>query len=218
MEQQFWTDSWAKGDTGWRQSDVNAFLKRHWSSFSLSVGATVFVPLCGDSIDMRWLLERGHQVVGVELHRSAVESFFEQLNVTPEITVEGEFAVFRAANITIYCGDVFKVTPAMLSDVTAVYDRGATVALPEEMRTDFAQLMAKVLNPSVLVLLVGIVYDQSVIDGPPFSVPEEEIKRLYQQGFVIENLEVDRPEEVPGPLAERGLTWIENVIYKLARI
>lgn len=217
MEQQFWRDLWTKGEAAWRQPEANRFLKRYWQVLNLPAGATVLVPLCGDSIDMVWLMQAGFHVVGVELHRSAVEAFFKQLAIEPQISVENDFTVFRAENITIYCGDIFKVTSDMMVDVAAVYDRGATVALPPEMRTKYARLLGEVLQPEVTVLLIGNVYDETAMDGPPFSVPDEEIDRLYQAAFHIELLESERPETVPEPLAEHGLTWTENVIYKLAR-
>src|SRR5690606_40297026 len=58
------------------QATVTPQLERHWDALGLPAGGTVFVPLCGKSLDMAWLAGRGHRVLGVELSEVAVRDFF----------------------------------------------------------------------------------------------------------------------------------------------
>ena len=41
----------------------------------------VFVPLCGKSLDLEWLRDRGHAVSGVEISAIAVEAFFMEQGI-----------------------------------------------------------------------------------------------------------------------------------------
>ena len=43
------------------------------SALGLAKGAAVLVPLCGKSLDLVWLAEQGHAVIGVELAEAFVK-------------------------------------------------------------------------------------------------------------------------------------------------
>ena len=77
MKPKFWLERWQKNQIGFHQAEHNKLLLEFWPLLGLSPGASVFVPLCGKSLDMRWLEAQGHQVVGVELAQLAVEAYFE---------------------------------------------------------------------------------------------------------------------------------------------
>ena len=76
MEKQFWLDRWEARQIGFHLPEVNAYLRRHWSALKLNAGDRVLVPLCGKSLDMLWLHEVGHGVLGVELSPIAIQEFF----------------------------------------------------------------------------------------------------------------------------------------------
>ena len=42
----------------------------------VQAGDNILVPLCGKSLDMLWLAERGFQVTGIEISELAVQDFF----------------------------------------------------------------------------------------------------------------------------------------------
>ena len=78
-----WIESWKRGSTRWHEGQVNAMLEKH--AQDLTSGRTnlrVFVPMCGKSVDLLWLTDNGHTVVGVELAEIAVKSFFEETNLS----------------------------------------------------------------------------------------------------------------------------------------
>ena len=77
MEPKFWLERWEGNQIGFHQAEHNPHLVEYWQAIGLNLGAKVFVPLCGKSLDMRWLESQGHSVVGVELSQLAVEDYFE---------------------------------------------------------------------------------------------------------------------------------------------
>ena len=59
MEKHFWEQKWEAQELGFHLSFVHPILKRNLAAFDLPAGATVFLPLCGKTLDIGWLLEQG---------------------------------------------------------------------------------------------------------------------------------------------------------------
>ncbi len=56
MKHDFWHEKWRSGKLGFHQEKVNSRLVRYWQLLDLNDGDPVFVPLCGKSLDMLWLV------------------------------------------------------------------------------------------------------------------------------------------------------------------
>jgi thiopurine S-methyltransferase len=182
MQHDFWHAKWQKNEIGFHLPKANSLLVKNFSALQLKQGARVFLPLCGKTLDIAWLLAQGFHVAGAELSKVAIEDLFKQLHLTPTMCNLGEITHYSATHIDMYVGDIFKVTPTMLGKVDAVYDRAALVALPDEMRKAYVvNLMA--LTNKVPQLLICFEYNQSVHAGPPFSICEDEVKQHYQSHY-----------------------------------
>lgn len=217
MEPDFWHDRWRQKDIGFHQSAVLDLLQKHWPELGLAPGATVFVPLCGKSLDMVWLAERGHKVIGAELSEIAVDEFFAERGLTPESEAAGSLTVKRAGPYELWCGDFFELPASALADVAGVYDRAALVAFPPEMQERYGKRLIELLPASVSMLLVTFDYDQSKMPGPPFAVPRAQVQKLFAGAFSI--AEVAARSGVPkNPrFVERGLSVIEECAFVLKR-
>ncbi len=206
MEANYWHDRWASKRTGWHQDEPNLLLVNHFPSLSLLKPAHVFVPLCGKTKDIGWLLNEGYTVSGIELNESAVSALFAELNIKPNIEKQGDLLCYTYSNLTVYVGDVFSLSADQLGDVDACYDRAALVALPPAMRVTYTQHI-KALTKCAPQLLITFTYDQSLVEGPPHSVPAEEVTRHYQSAYRIQSLSA-----LPVKDGLKGLTEaIENV-------
>ncbi|MCB1482947.1 MAG: thiopurine S-methyltransferase [Rhodobiaceae bacterium] len=199
MDPSFWHERWSARQIGFHEGQPNAMLVKHFARLKLAAGSRIFVPLCGKSRDLGWLLEQGHSVAGVELSRIAVEELFEELGVSPAIENRGPLMLFSFEDLAVFVGDFFKLTADQLGSVDAVYDRAALVALPASMRPDYARHLAS-LSGSVPQLLISFDYDQSATNGPPFSVPGSEIEKHYGKAYRAELVE---SAAISGPLSQR---------------
>jgi len=200
MDHDFWLERWQQGRTAFHEGKTNALLSAVFPRLSLNAGDRVFVPLCGKAEDLDWLVAQGCRVVGAELSQMAVEAAFERMGLAPDIDPLGELTRYRAGAVEIFVGDVFRLTAEALGAVDAVYDRAALVALPEAMRRDYARHLIAT-TAAARQLLIAFEYDQTRMDGPPFSVPETEIRALYAETYALERaVDVD----IGGPLAERA--------------
>jgi thiopurine S-methyltransferase len=188
MEHDFWHARWEAGQTGFHQREVNGALQRHGAAAGIVPGARVFLPLCGKTRDIGWLLAQGAKVAGAELSPIAVRDLFADLGVAAEVTALGAVERWAGPGVEVFVGDIMAVTAEMLGPVDAVFDRAALVALPGEMRGDYAAQVTTIAG-GVPQLLITFDYDQSLIAGPPFSVGEEEVRRLYGGSYAVTCLE-----------------------------
>lgn len=212
MEASFWHERWEKHEIGFHKNEVNPTLLKFQSELALSPGKTVLVPLCGKSVDMKWLREQGAQVVGVELSPLACEEFFKEAEILYQNTVASPFTLYEAEGITLWCGDFFQLPETLAFD--AIYDRASTIALPPPMRLAYYQKLQTFLGARTQLLLLAIEYDQSLLSGPPFSVPEEEVRKAYS-GFQIQKL-VDRPVDLENPRFSEAKAKVTEKVYVLS--
>lgn len=196
MKHEFWHEKWAKNEIAFHQEKPHPWLERYLVKMDLRPGHRIFVPLCGKTLDIHWLLAQGFRVVGAELNESAVEQLFAELKLDPEIRDIDGFRHYSAENTDIFVGDIFALSQKRVGRVDAVYDRAALVALPEDMRPDYArQILA--LSKSAPQFLICFTYDQSKLDGPPFSISNDELRELYGATF---RLRLAARDEVKGGL------------------
>lgn len=215
MDERFWQDRWRDNAIPFHRVDVNHYLEKYFKRLALGNGGEVLVPLCGKSVDMRWLARRGCRVTGVELSDIAVHDFFEEQGTTAVEREDGAFLVLEGGGIRLLCGDYFALEPRHAADVAAVYDRAALIALPRKMRARYVDHLLSLLAPDVPILLLTFEYPGRDIDGPPFSVDEAEVRALYASRRRVTRLDsVDRLAD-EARLAERGLTRLEEHAFLL---
>ncbi len=196
MESAFWHQVWSQGFIGFHEYEVNPFLKNHIQKLQLVQNNRIFIPLCGKTRDIAWLLDVGFRVVGVELSELAVKQLFNELNITPTVTPIPENLHFSAKNIDIFVGDIFDFSSKYLGEINAIYDRAALVALPTKMRQQYTSHLMKITQYAPQ-LLITYEYDSSNEEGPPFSIKEDELKAHYDAQYHLTSI---ASEEVVGGL------------------
>lgn len=217
MDAEFWLERWRDGRTHFHQTRVTPLLAKYWPALELPAGCKVLVPLSGKSLDMVWLAEQGHQVLGVELSSLAVEQFFAENNLTPTVRDADQGRYYAAGNIEIYCGDIFALGADVLGECVGAYDRAALVALPEDMRGRYAKHVYGQLSDAYRGLLITLDYDQSQMDGPPFSVGDDEVQAIYvghSDAALIDRRDILDKEP---KFKERGLAKLDTLVYRLQR-
>jgi thiopurine S-methyltransferase len=217
VQPEFWQERWRTAQIGFHQSAVDRHLEAYWPRLNLAAGSRVFVPLCGKSLDLLWLRDKGHSVVGVELSRIAVEAFFMENGILARRRTLADFEVYEADGLTLYCGDFFKLTPELLGPVSAVYDRGSLISWTTALRAPYAAHMAALTGPGTQTLLITVEYPPQQMNGPPFPVFDAELKSLYASQHQIELLGAHETLELEPRFKARGLTQMREVCYRLAR-
>jgi thiopurine S-methyltransferase len=218
LQPEFWLERWRAGQIGFHQPAVDRHLKRHWPDLGLAKHSRVFVPLCGKSLDLSWLRERGHSVAGVELSAMALESFCMEQGVPAKRRALDHFEVYEAARIQLYRGDFFELVPGLLGTFCAIYDRASLISWTPELRPAYVAQVAALSKPGTLTLLIVMEYPQAQMAGPPFSVSAEDIDRLYSASHSIQQLSRQDILANEPRLRSRGLTQLHEVCYRLTRL
>lgn len=217
MRPDFWHERWQLNQIGFHQSAINPYLQRFWTAAATPARGRIFVPLCGKSRDMVWLREQGYEVVGIELSEIAVRDFFTENGLAPSERRLEPFTCFEAQGYQLLCGDFFELTVEHLGGIAAVYDRAALVALPPAMREHYVSHMRGLVPPSVQTLLVTFDYPQHEMNGPPFSVTEQEVAALYGDAFDIALLHEEDILAREPRFRDKGVSRLQEKVFVLTR-
>lgn len=201
MEPSFWHARWNSGRIGFHNDRPHPLLQQHWSRLSAAPAASVLAPLCGKSLDLTWLSQQGHRVIGVELSEVAAEAYFAEAGRQPRTFTVGNFQCWCDAGVAILVGDWFQLTTVVLQRTcdeisaswpSAVYDRAALVALPESMRERYVESLTQLAGEAAW-LLVTVEYDPALRGGPPFPLDERAVYGLHAARKVERVGQIDAP-------------------------
>jgi thiopurine S-methyltransferase len=219
MDPSFWIERWDKRQIGFHQPHINPYLQAHWAQLGTTPSSTVLVPLCGKSRDMQWLQAQGHAVMGIEVSRQAVSEFFSEQQLQPRVTESARFEVWESPGYRLLCGDFFALEADDLKAVSAVFDRAALIALPVNLRQRYVAKLQAVLPAPARMLLVAMTYPQAQMGGPPFSVDEAEVRRLYAASQVEQLQDEDvLSQQDNARFKERGLKYLSEQVYRISQI
>jgi len=208
MDFGFWLNRWESNQIGFHEPEANRALVEHLGELRLAEGARIFVPLCGKTLDIAWLRSRGFRVAGAELIEMAVEQLFEEMGETPVISRNGSVSSYSVPGVDVLAGNIFDVSGKTLGPVDAVYDRAALVALPAELRPKYAGHLIEITRGAPQ-LLVTYDYDQSLMEGPPFSIGDEEVLRHYGDAYDVSRISsADIDGGLKGRCAAKENVWL----------
>lgn len=204
---QYWLDRWQNNDVDFCQEAPNEFLVKHFCRFNINDSSVCLVPMCGCSIDMLYFLSKGIKVVGIELSEKAVLSFFSQNNIKYEIIEESDYKCYKGNDIEIYVADIFNL-PKIAKNLPAFdiwYDRGAYVALPEDIRTKYSKMMLQVCSDNTQILLLVMEHDKKS-QTPPYSVTQAELIKNFSPNIEFELIDSKQRENIPDYRKAEGMT------------
>lgn len=217
MEADRWHERWRSGRIGFHQKEVARPLRHLWPRLNLPPGSTVFVPLCGKSLDLLWLRNQGYNVVGLELSEIAVEGFFAENGISARRYARRHFNEYLANGLRLLQADLFELTPQILEPVAAVYDRASLIAMPPALQGRYARKLAELTAAGTQTLLTTLEYPQQEMAGPPFSVDSASVNGLYAAHHQVQ--EFDRADILASdPLRSRGISQLHEVGYRLTRL
>ncbi|XP_075907728.1 putative thiopurine S-methyltransferase isoform X2 [Nelusetta ayraudi] len=202
-----WEGRWQEGRIGFHQQQVHKMLESNIERVTAGrTGVRFFFPLCGKAVDMKWLADMGHSVVGVEISEKPIKDFFEDSNMTyveePVPAIPGA-KVFKSSdgNVSLYQCDLFNFSSSIAGQFGAIWDRGSLVAINPKDRERYAALITSLMAKDCRYLLDTLLYNPELYPGPPFFVPDEQVHSLFGSTCDLELLQsVDA-------LTERHKSW-----------
>ncbi|CAL8299388.1 unnamed protein product [Lota lota] len=190
-----WEERWQENRIGFHRPHVHKLLERNIDKVVAGrTGVHFFFPLCGKAVDMKWLADMGHSVVGVEIAEKAILQFFEENNMsyaTESVPSIPGAKVYKnvAKNISIYQCDLYKFTSCVGGQFGAIWDRGSLVAINPVDRPKYASLLLSLMTKDCRYLLSTLLYNPERHKGPPFLVPNEQIHSLFGSSCDVQLLD-----------------------------
>lgn len=216
MEISYWQSRWEKGNTGWHMDEVYPHLTTYWPELELKSGDVVLVPLCGKTLDMLWLNKQGFNVIGVDVSEKAARLFFDDHGISYQNEAHPRFSIYTSEGIQIWVGDFLKLQSDDLPEIDAIYDKAALIALPASKRKGYAETIIRLCQARTQLLVNAFEYEQQEMNGPPFSVKEEELQKLFGRRFTIRQLHEDSIFEDLPKFQTRGLrSYLTEKLYHL---
>ena len=214
MEPDFWLQRWSDDRIGFHQEDLNPYLLENWPHGHDA--QNTLVPLCGKTLDLRFLSEFG-AVTGVELSDIAIRDFFEEWNQNATRSNREGISCTSANGVCLMEADFFNLPVSMYGSFSHAYDRAAMIALPPDTQGRYMQQLSQLLSPKGFVLSVTIEYPHREIPGPPFSISVDEmVSRAgpYFEVEVLESIDTWRPES---RLAQEGISALQTHVFGLTK-
>jgi thiopurine S-methyltransferase len=214
---EFWLDKWQNNDIPFHLELPHPLLDRFWPLLQAKQKNTVLVPLCGKSQDIYWLSQKGLAVIGIELSPIAIKAFFDNNQLEFEKNPKGNFIYYQSQNITLICGDIFKLTKEDLGQIDYIYDRAALIALSSPLRKKYGQHLLNLAPQLKRMLLISNEYPQHLMQGPPFSVDQTMVKNYY--GYRLSYKKIYQRTAVlteKDSLFKRGLKELTHTVYLLS--
>lgn len=191
-------------------------LVQYLDELQLKQDDTILVPLCGKSMDIQWLLNKGFKVTGVEVSEKAVTELRSALNLNFTKHTKGHFKVFKSDDIQLWLGDFLTMQPSFLPKIDAIYDKAALIALPPQKRKPYAATIKELCSSTTRMFLNCFEYPQETMSGPPFAVFKEELERLYGEQFLIKLLHRQPMLDQLSKFKQRGLKdFLDEKVYLL---
>ena len=179
---QKWEADYQRKTDGWDLAGPTPALKRLASSGKYPAGR-MLVPCAGRGHDAREFARHGFSVMAVDFSPYAVQEM-ERL-AEPEAPVE------------ILQHDMFQLPHQLDGSFDYVLQYTCFCAIDPKRRTDYADLVARLLKPAGIYIDLAFPLDGRA-GGPPFAVSVPEIVRLFEgRGFGL--ISQEKPDDSVSP-------------------
>jgi thiopurine S-methyltransferase len=212
MDVEFWLSAWEENNIGFHQSEYNSIMLEYFSDKELK-GKRVFIPMAGKTKDIKYFLEQGAHVTAVECSAKAIQAFYEENDMSCTVKEEGDYFVYESDNLTFYHGDFFKLTPAQTGLINYVYDRASVVALPQDMRKKYMDMIADLIDNDTKLCIITFECDLREVLGPPFMIPATELQGCYAKRGIYLDKKVMSTSPAPRKYQEAGAKELKRILW-----
>lgn len=166
----YWNERYKKDETRWDIGFASTPLKAYIDQLERK-DISILIPGGGNSYEAAYLLENGFTNITV-------------IDIAPIVTerLTRQFKQYGNA-ITIICGDFFELSGAY----DLILEQTFFCAIDPMLRKKYTEKMYQLLNLGGK--LVGLLFNRSFEDNPPFGGNEKEYRDLFSPYFHIHTME-----------------------------
>lgn len=187
LNQQFWTQRWEEGSTGWDIGYACPAIVSYLNRVE-NKDLDILIPGAGNAYEAEWLWENGfHKVDVVDYAAPALRRLKEKFPDYPaERLIQSDFFALKGS-------------------YDLILEQTFFCALDPSLRPEYARKMHELLRPGGM--LVGVMFDFPLThEGPPFGGSVEEYLAYFEPYFEV--VTMGRCKESIKPRDGREL-WVE---------
>lgn len=166
----YWDSQYKANTTGWDLGQVSPPIKAYFDKVEDKT-IRILIPGCGNAYEAAYLLQEGFTNVAV-------------IDIAPTLVENLKQKFSTKENIKIIQGDFFE----HIAEYDIIVEQTFFCALPPSSRKKYVSKMHQLLcNDGKLV---GVLFNRTFEQGPPFGGDKEEYKNLFSPYFEFEKLEI----------------------------
>lgn len=209
----YWAYRYEAGHHAWNNANVYPVLEKHLDKLTKS-GQTkkVLVTMCGMSEDMNWLVDKGLEVIGVDIALPALTKFISRSDqewtekTEPKLGPGAKVFTRKDGKIKLYWGDALAFPLDVEGTFDAIYDCNGLHVLNNAKTRLYASMIKKLLNPGGRLLLEAGAYDEKLLEDenfkpplpvpPPYSLRPQDIKDMFEPECTVQHIDTTRTNKI----------------------
>lgn len=186
LNQNYWNNQYEAHTTGWDLGKISPPLKTYIDTLE-NKNIRILIPGCGNSYEASYLLEQGFTNTTI-------------IDIAPILVKSLKTKFKENTNIKIILGDFFDHQ----GEYDLILEQTFFCALPPQMRQLYVSKMHQLLSKHGKI--VGLLFNRTFENGPPFGGSEKEYQLLFQNTFDCIKMETCKNSILPRAESE---LWIE---------
>ena len=171
LDETYWSGRYSNNTAAWDAGLITTPLKEYIDQLT-DKNVAILIPGCGNSYEAEYLLQKGFSnITLIDISSVLCRNLEEKLQP------------FLPSGLKIICADFFELQ----GQYDLIIEQTFFCALDPSLRKEYADKMYQLLNPGGK--LVGVLFNRSFDEGPPFGGSENEYRELFQQQFNIAVME-----------------------------
>lgn len=172
LNDQYWSERYAKSQTGWDVGNVSPALKAYFDQLSTQ-SISILIPGCGNAHEAEYLLQQGFtDITLIDISGVLVQNLQVKLK---DYIEKGVCRVIHQ--------DFFE----HLGSYDLIVEQTFFCAIDPILRPKYAKKMSELLKPTGR--LVGLLFDREFVGGPPFGGIKEEYVPYFSPYFDLKTIE-----------------------------
>ena len=142
-----WSNDWANNQHPWQMEKVNPNLIAQLPNITPPSGPAdtkILGPLCGQSHDLLYLVQKGYTVFGIEAIRSSIDGLNQRDNLGLEESKDSS-SILRTPDgkLTIFQGDILECPIENWGPFDIIWDRASLVAMELCHREKYIEVLKR---------------------------------------------------------------------------
>lgn len=185
-----WKECWNIFNVEFYNLQLNELFVKYYQRMLIRLGMWIFVFLCGKVVEMKWLLDYGYKVVGLEVVFVFCKVFFEEngifYNVKEMKGIYGEKYESFDQKIVIYSCDFFFFIVDICGEFDGIWDCGGLNFMDVEDREVYIYRICILMGKGCVNLIEFVNFDKFMVDII-WSMIKEELQKVFGEGFIVED-------------------------------